>query len=571
MQLYIPGSMSYFKLSKVNQKKWSEFSSICYQVYCGEESHVTLQQWLEDNKGLQDLLLREDTLGQLLSIDAPSHVFRTLLHDVAPEIVKINFSFGKMAIHKACSWKGVSIDAIRIIHAANPTAIMVPDKNEDLPLHNALEYNTARLDIINMLVSEYKLAAEKKNMVGMLPLHIACSKKAPLDIVSVLLNQYRDAVEVLDNDGELPLHHVSFSETPLNVIRMLVDLYPNSARIKTKYRGLLLHLACAQNAPVEVFMLLFSMYPGAAEICDHHGMLPLHTACYYGAPLDVVLTLLNEYPDAARIPCGSGKLPLHCACGPIRDRKDPFDFACFNMLPLGEVIRSLLEAYPKAAKIADGFGRLPLHIACKHSPPILDILDALVVANPESIHVYENGESGHNLRIEGADGYSLLKDAIVKGYSVHLVSLLLQQFLSSCIMQDENGNHLLHLACMKSGLDISPDVIALLLQVYPDSSTNANRDGKTPLDLLEEAASYKDGAGKLLLHRMAALSKGLTVSAVKFVADAYPESTKVPDMNNMLPFHHACLNVSCSIDVLLLFLQLSPDCIKSDICVEKIA
>ena len=141
-------------------------------------------------------------------------------------------------------------------------------------------------------------------------------------------------------------------------------------------------------------------------------------------------------------------------------------------------MRSLLDAYPKVAKVADEYGCLPLHIICKHSPPILDILDALVVAYPESIHIYEKRESDHQLRLEGIDGYSLLKDAVINGYSVHLVSLLLQQFIASCDMQDENGNSLLHHACMKNGLDISPNVISLLLYVCSDSSTIANKNGK---------------------------------------------------------------------------------------------
>ncbi len=96
--------MSNVILSNAIKNKPSEFSSLCYHVYCGKESPVTVQRWLGDNKGLQDLLSMEDTLGELLSIDAPLHIFRTLLRDVTPTIVNVKFSFGNMAIHKACSW-----------------------------------------------------------------------------------------------------------------------------------------------------------------------------------------------------------------------------------------------------------------------------------------------------------------------------------------------------------------------------------------------------------------------------------------------------------------------------------
>jgi hypothetical protein len=155
-----------------------------------------------------------------------------------------------------------------------------------------------------------------------------------------------------------------------------------------------------------------------------------------------------------------------------------------------------------------------------------------------------------------------------------LVALLLADFqVEALIWKDENGNCLLHHACNKSGAEISCQTIALLLNLFPESPKIVNNNGQTPKDLLQEAASYKDSAGRLLLHRFAKLKASyyafcefnVTADVINFVADAYPDSISVPDYNGMLPLHHACLNNwNCEInwnceDVLFTLLKRYPD------------
>jgi len=36
----------------------------------------------------------------------------------------------------------------------------------------------------------------------------------------------------------------------------------------------------------------------------------------------------------------------------------------------------------------------------------------------------------------------------------------------------------------------------------------------------------------------------------------------MPDSHGLLPFHYACLNTASSVDVLMLLLQLYPECIR---------
>ncbi len=150
---------------------------------------------------------------------------------------------------------------------------------------------------------------------------------------------------------------------------------------------------------------------------------------------------------------------------------------------------------------------------------------------------------------------------------MYLVQLLLQEFQDTASnWKDENGNSLLHHACLKSGAEVSIATIDFLVNWHPDSCASVNKVGKTPKDLLKEAASYKDNAGRLLLHHLLATGDvpwmytfDLTEAVINFVADAYPNSVTVPDNNGMLPFHHACLSRWCDIDEVFNMLQRYPD------------
>ncbi len=61
----------------------------------------------------------------------------------------------------------------------------------------------------------------------------------------------------------------------------------------------------------------------------------------------------------------------------------------------------------------------------------------------------------------------------------------------------------------------------------------------------------------LPLHFQAANSKFLTVSFLKFLIAAYPDSIDVRDDREMLPFQYAFLNKSLSVDVLMYFVEMN--------------
>jgi ankyrin repeat protein len=157
----------------------------------------------------------------------------------------------------------------------------------------------------------------------------------------------------------------------------------------------------------------------------------------------------------------------------------------------------------------------------------------------------------------------LLHKAAAGRFSRHLVKLLLQAFPESIKEIDRNGLAPLHYACLKKAADISIDVVLSLLAAHPSAFTMPNPGGKSPHHLIMEATCKKDENGMVLLHHVAGCTKDLSVNALDFLVHINPDSVLLPDRNQMLPFHHACLNSTSSLDVILRFIQLYPEGIFS--------
>ncbi len=63
-------------------------------------------------------------------------------------------------------------------------------------------------------------------------------------------------------------------------------------------------------------------------------------------------------------------------------------------------------------------------------------------------------------------------------------------------------------------------------------------------------------------HHLAASSDCFTKKSLLLFFNSYPEGIRAPDINGMLPFHHACLNQAIPLEVLMLFVSLYPEAVK---------
>lgn len=314
-----------------------------------------------------------------------------------------------------------------------------------------------------------------------------------------------------------------------------------------------LHVILQSRPPADVIEQLIRCAAETVRMKDTEGLLPLHHACWNGASVEVVSILVKAYPEGVTVADNIGTLPIHCAC---------YRGSSLDVLAL------LIHAFPHSITVKDNFGWLPLHWACYRGAS-LDVLNVLIDAYPDSLDievnnkrpsVYLKDSAKHH---DDSEGKFLLHNAIASAFSVHLVKLLLESFPESSMIKDEDGKTPLHHACASENVN-SMDVVMVLANANTEEIYKAtDNHGRTPSNLLQPVASLRDPTGRVPLHRQAAFSKFFTVRSLILLFSAYPESIAEPDNLKMLPFHHACLNSALPLDVLMHFLKLYPESIKS--------
>jgi ankyrin repeat protein len=339
------------------------------------------------------------------------------------------------------------------------------------------------------------------------------------------------------------------------VVRLLLKAYPEAAQVRNQLGDLPLHKSCEFQDFPDVVMMLLQAYSNATQEKDMAGRLPLHIACGYATSPDIVRMIVQAYPQAAEVRSNYGHLPLHIACN-IPE-------------PSAAIVKLLIEAYPYATKVQDYGGWLPLHLACSLGAS-LEVLHFLLETYPESLDIKENSglKPFYHLKQSaeykyGTEYVFLLHQAVIGGYSVLLVKLLLQAFPESCRKKDNDGMIPLHYVCESNRPHFIEYVMTLLDADNKDALSIQDDWGRTSMQLLTSAASKKDDNSRLPLHHLAACSKCLSEKSVQLLLDAYPESIRSADKYGMLPFYYACLNPSTSLEVLMLFIQFSPETIVS--------
>jgi ankyrin repeat protein len=136
--------------------------------------------------------------------------------------------------------------------------------------------------------------ARVKNDRGNLPLHSACSFRAPIEVAEALLDAYPEAASVPNNYGNLALHFTAWKKGPLDVEELLLKVYPEGAACKNNHGNLPLHYAAHYNAPLEVVQALYNAYPEGALQKNNDNNTPLDLAIADGASANVVALLQGQ-------------------------------------------------------------------------------------------------------------------------------------------------------------------------------------------------------------------------------------------------------------------------------------
>lgn len=284
---------------------------------------------------------------------------------------------------------------------------------------------------------------------------------------------------------------------------------------------------------IEVVLTWLKLAPETARVKSDADWLPLHGACYE-APLNTVMALVEAYPNGLKEKTVNGELPFHCV---LHQRQRPLKL---------DVLNFLLEAYPKSIHDADN----------------LELATYFLNRWIRSTCGYESDDDDEEDSVD-CDFYNsaqkritlLMREVVIGG--MHLVAkLFVIAFKGCCSMLDEIGMAPLHYACLIIG---SIDMVMVLLDAAPESAAIQDKWGRTPLQLLMPVAKLRDENGMLPLHFQAGHSKSLTVSFLKFLIAAYPMSIHVQDNQGILPVQYAFTNKSLSIEVIMYFIQISPE------------
>lgn len=278
---------------------------------------------------------------------------------------------------------------------------------------------------------------------------------------------------------------------------------------KDEYASNCLHCLVRLQPPSRLVQKLLQFAPGVIKDQSICGWLPLHVALYNKASYKTVKVLLNSYPKSVQVQNIQGLLPLHIAC---------------SVGSSLELLDLLLSAYPESIDVEDVMGTAPPNYLSK------------------AFHSVRSNEKAY-----------LLHDAIIGGYSIHLLRLLLAAFPEGYKKRDNNGKIPLHYACSTKTERISAYVFILLdSESGTDCLTVQDYSGKTPLQL-------KDENERLPLHRLVATSGGLSLKRLQTLVKSYPESIATADKYGNLPFHYACLNPFSSLEMLMSFILMSPE------------
>eukprot|EP00591_Stephanopyxis_turris_P011061 CAMPEP_0195514004 /NCGR_PEP_ID=MMETSP0794_2-20130614/5526_1 /TAXON_ID=515487 /ORGANISM="Stephanopyxis turris, Strain CCMP 815" /LENGTH=242 /DNA_ID=CAMNT_0040642155 /DNA_START=149 /DNA_END=877 /DNA_ORIENTATION=- len=174
-------------------------------------------------------------------------------------------------------------------------------KTRVLPLHQACSLK-APTKMIETLLSIYPEAANKKeSWLHRMPLHIACLEGASPEVICALVTSCRQATKVQDALGRIPLHYAMFSNATLEVIEILLSAYPEGAKVQDSKGWLAVHVGCKCNSTEEILERLLRIYPDSLILKTKGGMTPLKCAARFGVCNDATkIGLLQKTPSFYR-------------------------------------------------------------------------------------------------------------------------------------------------------------------------------------------------------------------------------------------------------------------------------
>lgn len=218
------------------------------------------------------------------------------------------------------------------------------------------------------------------------------------------------------------------------------------------YKGVtILSMACSLNPPVDVIKALLSIEPLHSLQVDSYGMLPLHIACMNGASSDAIEVLLNHDEGACVQAIDMFKrTPLHYAA----------QYVCEpGGIVHGESLSSTLSETPQQQQQQEQ-----------------QLNSCTSIAN----RIYSN--VGHGTATTMREKRNIPGSALLP-------------FAQAGAKSRKSSSHASQLTMTQEGFQDQIRVIQLLSEAGPEIVMHADRDGRTPIDILQDCkAVAKEGS-----------------------------------------------------------------------------
>eukprot|EP00545_Synedropsis_sp_CCMP1620_P004645 CAMPEP_0119005156 /NCGR_PEP_ID=MMETSP1176-20130426/1557_1 /TAXON_ID=265551 /ORGANISM="Synedropsis recta cf, Strain CCMP1620" /LENGTH=861 /DNA_ID=CAMNT_0006956929 /DNA_START=352 /DNA_END=2937 /DNA_ORIENTATION=+ len=204
----------------------------------------------------------------------------------------------------------------------------------------------------------------------------------------------------------------------------------------------------------------------AATVRGNNDATPLHNVCKLtNPPADIVQALLEVAPETVTWADSHGWLPLHHACANGAS---------------GDVLQILTEAYPEGKTKQDSQNRTPLHFYLTQRA---DYNNSTVMATNIMQFLCNSGAA----ELPDVGGMLPMHYACAYGVSPAVLAVLQEAYPDSLIAKENKGRTPVHLAMVNAHRDASPGVISFLLEHSGNRAELVNlrdHDGYLPLHLL---------------------------------------------------------------------------------------
>lgn len=231
-------------------------------------------------------------------------------------------------------------------------------------------------------------------------------------------------------------------------VRLLLKTKGAIEQVKSfdNFRGItILSIASSLNPPVDVIKILLSIEPLHSLQVDSYGMLPLHIACMNGASSDAIQVLL-DHDDGA------------CVQAIDMFKRTPLHYAVQYVCEPGA-----MSSESHGSSISDAYPNYHLNNAC------VSVASRIC---PEGLQ-NNNGAIKDKQRLPG----SILPFA-QRGQRSH-----------------KSSSHTSQLTMTQEGFQDQIRVIQLLSEAGPEIVMHADKDGRTPIDILQDCkAVSKEGS-----------------------------------------------------------------------------